>query len=294
MLRLALCGPSGSGKSHSALLIASGLTSGNIFVIDTEKGSALLEQGKPNIPPFSHAELSQPFSPARYCEYINTAVQEGADCIIIDSLSHAWSGVGGILDKHDKATLADRTHNTWAAWREVTPEHNRLVNTLLQCDVHLIITMRTKTSWQVVEDERGKKKPIKIGMKPEQKEGLEYEFTVVLDLSVEKHIATCSKDRTSLFDGNHFIPSQETGLELMDWLDQGIDPTTLSAEKMKALKKEVDTLAQVSNLENWYRTHRHEFNLLTPKDLDEMMGHCGQKKQALISGDNGRSSPQQQ
>src|SRR4030042_3487254 len=88
-LRLALCGPSGCGKSHSALLIASGLTSGNIFVIDTEKGSALLEQGKPGIPDFSHAELNQPFSATRYCEYINTAIQEGAECIITDSLSHA-------------------------------------------------------------------------------------------------------------------------------------------------------------------------------------------------------------
>ena len=294
MLRLALCGPSGCGKTHSALLIASGLTSGNIFVIDTEKGSALLEQGKPGIPNFSHAELSQPFSATRYCEYINTAVNEGADCIIIDSLSHAWSGVGGILDEHDKATLADRSHNSFAAWREVTPEHNQLVNTMLQCDAHLIVTMRTKTSWQVVEDERGKKKPVKIGMKPEQREGLEYEFTVVLDLSVEKHIATSSKDRTSLFDGKHFIPSREIGLELIGWLDQGIDPTTLSAEKIVVLKEQVNSLSQVSHLENWYRTHRHEFNLLTPKDLEDMMGHCGQKKQALINGDNGRSSPQQQ
>jgi len=153
--------------------------------------------------------------------------------------------------------------------------------------------MRTKTSWQVVENDKGKKQPVKIGMKPEQREGLEYEFTVVLDLSVEKHIATSSKDRTSIFDGKHFMPSQETGLQLIDWLDQGIDPTTLSAEKMVALKKEVDTLAQVSNLENWYRTHRQEFNLLTPKELEEMMVHCGQKKQALINGDNGRPDQQQ-
>ena len=89
-LRLALCSPSGGGKTHSALLIASGITEGNIFVIDTEKGSALLEQGKPGIPEFYHAELSPPFSPVRYCEFINTAVQEGGDCIIIDSLSHVW------------------------------------------------------------------------------------------------------------------------------------------------------------------------------------------------------------
>jgi len=238
--------------------------------------------------------LNQPFSPARYCEYINTAVQEGADCVIIDSLSHAWSGAGGILDEHDKATLADRSHNSFAAWREVTPEHNRLVDTMLQCDAHLIVTMRTKTAWEVVENEKGKKKPIKIGLKPEQREGMEYEFTVVWDLSVEGHIATASKDRTSLFDGKHFVPSQETGFQLIEWLDLGIDSTVLSAEKMKALKKEVNSFAQVSLLENWYRTHRQEFNLLTARHLQEMMSHCGQKKQALINGNNGRSQSQQQ
>ena len=92
-LRLALCSPSGGGKTHSALLIASGITESNIFVIDTEKGSALLEQGKPGIPGFYHAELTPPFSPARYCEFINMAIKEGAGCIIIDSLIHADSGV---------------------------------------------------------------------------------------------------------------------------------------------------------------------------------------------------------
>ncbi len=286
-LRLALCSPSGGGKTHSALLIASGITSGNIFVIDTEKGSALLEQGKPCIPDFNHAELTASFSPTRYCEYINTAVQEGADCIIIDSLSHAWAGTGGILDEHDRITLADQKQNSWAAWREVTPEHNRLVDTLIQCPVHIIVTMRSKTAWDVVTDENGKKKPMKLGLKPEQREGLDYEFTVVMDLCQENHFASVSKDRTSLLDGKHFIPSKDTGLQLIEWLDKGVDPGIISSEKKEAFKKGVDDVHKIDHLEDWYRAHQNEFSLLTSSDYMEIIEYCGQKKQSLLQGDNG-------
>ena len=229
-LRLGLDGPSGSGKTHSALLVASGLVSGNIFVIDTERDSATLEIGKPGIPDFFHAPLSPPYTPARYQEYIRGAVNEGAELIIIDSLSHAWSGSGGVLDMHDKAAKAQRSGNSWAAWREVTPEHNALVDAILNTPCHIICTMRTKTAWEVVENDKGKKAPQKIGLKPEQREGMEYEFTSVLDLSLEGHIATSSKDRTSLFDGRHFVPNAETGKELLEWLNAGRDPLEISRE----------------------------------------------------------------
>ena len=286
-LRMALCSPSGGGKTHSALLIASGITEGNIFVIDTEKGSSLLEQGKPGIPEFYHSELTPPFSPARYCEFINTAAQEGADCIIIDSLSHAWSGTGGILDEHDKITFADQRQNSWAAWREVTPEHNSLVDAMIQCDAHLIVTMRTKTAWEIVTKDDGKKHPVKIGLKPEQREGLEYEFTIVMDMSLDGHIVSVSKDRTSLFDGQHFVPSRDTGLQLIDWLDSGVDPTIVSAQKMEIFKKDVDEVQKIDHLEEWYRKHQNEFSILTTAHYTEIIKYCGQKKQTLLQGGNG-------
>ncbi len=140
-LRLALCGPSGSGKIHSALHVAAGLCpGGNIFVINTEHDSATLETGKTGIPEFFHAPLTPPFTPRRYIEYIKAAEAEGAEVIIIDSLSHAWSGSGGVLDMHDNATKAQRGNNSWAAWREVTPEHNALVDAMLQSQCHVIAT----------------------------------------------------------------------------------------------------------------------------------------------------------
>ncbi len=280
-LRLGLDGPSGSGKTHSALLVAAGLVSGNIFVIDTERDSATLEIGKPGIPEFLHAPLRPPFTPARYQEYIRGAVNEGAELIIIDSLSHAWSGSGGVLDMHDKAARAQRSGNSWAAWREVTPEHNALVDAILNAPCHIICTMRTKTAWEVVENDKGKKVPQKIGLKPEQREGMEYEFTSVLDLSLEGHIATSSKDRTSLFDGRHFVPNADTGKELIEWLNAGRDPLEISRELFEQLKQAAGEIGHPSQLDNWGREHKADFERLLPPHDGELVNYCQEVREAL-------------
>ena len=280
-LRLGLDGPSGSGKTHSALLVAAGLVSGNIFVIDTERDSATLEIGKPGIPEFLHAPLSPPFTPARYQKYIREAVNEGAELIIIDSLSHAWSGSGGVLDMHDKAARAQRGGNTWAAWREVTPEHNALVDAILNTPCHIICTMRTKTAWEVIENDKGKKVPQKIGLKPEQREGMEYEFTSVLDLSLEGHIATSSKDRTSLFDGRHFVPTAETGKELLEWLNAGRDPLEISRDLFERLKEEAEAIEHPFHLTDWGREHKADFERLLPPHDAELVNYCQQLREAL-------------
>ncbi len=210
-LRLALCGPSGSGKTYSALRIAQGL-GGRIALIDTERGSAELYA---DLCTYDVAQLSPPFTPARYIEAIRAAEKAKYDIVIIDSLSHAWSGPGGVLEMQDQAAKALK--NSFAAWREITPEHNKLVDKLLQTDLNIIVTMRTKTAYEV-QQEPGKTKVVKVGLAPVQREGLEYEFTVVLDLSIDGHIATGTKDRTGLFDGQHFVANEETGHRLGRWL----------------------------------------------------------------------------
>ena len=224
-LRLGLCGPSGSGKTHSALLIASGLCpGGTIIVIDTEHASAELEVGKPGIPEYGVGQLDPPYTPARYIEAIRAAEAAGADVIIVDSLSHAWFGEGGVLEIADKSgRSAASGGNRFAGWRDATPQHNHLVEALVSSQAHVIVTMRTKTSWEIVEDDKGRKKPVKLGLKPEQREGMEYEFTAVLDLSVDGHIASTSKDRTSLFDGQFNVPTPATGAMLRAWLESGVE-----------------------------------------------------------------------
>lgn len=216
-MRLAIAGPSGSGKTYSALLVARGLVGpeGRIAVIDTERGSASLYA---DLTPFDVCELAPPFAPERYIEALRAAENASYDVVIIDSLSHAWAGPGGVLDLHDAAAAKEK--NSFAAWRLVTPRHNDLVDAVLQSPCHIIATLRSKQEYAQVDD-GGKRKVIKLGMAPVQRDGMEYEFTVFLDLDAS-HNAVASKDRTSLLDGLVFRPTEETGRRLREWLDGAV------------------------------------------------------------------------
>lgn len=211
-LRLALAGPSGAGKTYSALLIAKGL-GGKIAVLDTEKGSASLYS---DLVDFDVVDLTAPFTPERYTEVITAAEAAGYDTLIIDSYSHEWTGPGGCLEENEKLAHSKFKGNTWAAWNETTPRHRKLTNKILGSSLHIICTMRSKT--ETVQGEG--KKIIKLGMKSEQRDGTDYEFTVVLDVSHDTHEAVASKDRTRLFNGYEVI-TEETGRKLIAWLNGG-------------------------------------------------------------------------
>jgi hypothetical protein len=220
-LRLALCGPSGSGKTLGALLIAKGL-GGKIAMIDTERGSGSLYSDKAD---YDVCQLAPPFSPEAYIKAIKDAENNNYDVLIIDSLSHAWNGIGGVLEMHDKATRASKSQNSYFAWGEVTPHQNRLIETILQSKMHIIVCMRVKTEYAVA-DVNGKKAPIKIGLAPIQRDGVEYEFTCVLDLMADSHIYRASKDRTEIFEGKSEVLSITDGEKLNEWLNSGKDITT--------------------------------------------------------------------
>lgn len=214
-LRLGITGPSGAGKTYSALVLSSGLTPWNkTAVIDSENGSAELYA---HLGQYSVLTLEPPYDPDKYAVAIKLAEQRGFEVIIIDSLSHAWSGEGGILDQQGKATDSKFKGNSWAAWREFTPKHNALVEAMLKSTCHVIATLRSKVEYaQVVEN--GKPIIKKLGTAAIQREGIEYEFTTVFDLSSE-HMATTSKDRTGIFDGQYFKPDADTGSKLLSWLN---------------------------------------------------------------------------
>ncbi len=227
LLRLALDGPSGSGKTFSALRLAKGICQhlgGNarIAVIDTERGSSELYADRFD---FDVLPLSPPHDPRRYVEAIRAAEQEGYQVVLIDSISHAWSGTGGLLDIKDRMAKGSRGGD-FGAWRHVTPLHNGFVDAMLDCKAHMIATLRTKSAYEVEKDEKtGKTKVRKIGMKPEQREGVEYEFTLVLDLYLPDHLADTSKDRTGLLDPRPpFLIDEALGVELAAWLGQGAEP----------------------------------------------------------------------
>jgi len=235
-LRLALTGPAGSGKTYSSLQIAKGL-GGKIAMIDTERGSGALYA---NICDYDVLRIDPPFEPKKFLEGIKAAEDAGYDVLIIDSLSHAWAGDGGILTIHDRTAKA--TRNSFDAWREVTPQHNQLVDAILASTCHVIVTMRTKTGYEVIT-ENGKTKVSKVGLAPIQRDGLEFEFTVVMDLSIEGHVATASKDRTGIFDGLRLTPDSQTGKRLLEWLESHEIPSDLGENP--GLKTLMETFGQL-------------------------------------------------
>ena len=217
-LRLGITGPAGSGKTYGALLIAKGL-GGRIVMLDTENGSGDLYDG---LCDYDIGEITAPYDVEKYIDGIHQAEKAGYNVVIIDSLSHAWAGEGGLLDQQGKIADSSRSGNSFAAWRQITPKHNKLIETMLNSPCHIIATMRSKTEYIQAENERGRTEIRKVGMAPVQREGMDYEFGVVFDLNVS-HMASVSKDRTSLFDGQVFKLSEDTGTALKNWLETGID-----------------------------------------------------------------------
>lgn len=217
-LRLAITGTAGSGKTYGALQLAQGL-SGKIAMIDTENGSGDLYS---DMCDYDIASMSAPYDPRKYIQYIHEAEKSGYDIIIIDSLSHEWNGKGGCLDLQNRVVEVSKSQNSYIAWGKVTPLHSALVEAILASPCHIIATMRSKTEYVQCQNEKGRTEIHKVGLAPVQREGMDYEFSVVFDLS-ESHMASVSKDRTRLFDGQIFQLSQETGKILRHWLDAGVD-----------------------------------------------------------------------
>ncbi|GKX54061.1 hypothetical protein SOASR030_01730 [Leminorella grimontii] len=256
-LRLALTGPSGSGKTYSALLVAKGI-GGKIAVIDTEKGSASLYS---DICEFDVLELEPPFTPERFIEAINTAEKAGYDSLIIDSITHEWGGVGGCLELVDTIAKTKFKGNSWSAWSEINPRHRLFLDAILRSPMHIIATMRSKTETAQVE-ENGRKKVAKLGMKSEQRDGVEYEFTTVLDLTHENHYANATKDRTKLFsNADPVILNEDTGKALLEWLESGVNPHEESLKLFTEQAEKATSLVELKSAfeEAWKSLRGTEF-----------------------------------
>ena len=271
-LRLALSGPSGSGKTYSALLLAKGI-GGKTAVIDTERDSASLYS---DLMEFDSLSLEAPYTPERFIEAIKAAERSGYETLIVDSLSHEWSGVGGCLEMVDQVAKARYRGNTWSAWNEVTPRHRALLDAILQTPMHIIATTRAKTETAQTE-EGGKKRVVKLGMKAEQRDGLEYEFTIALDLVHDGNFAIASKDRTGLFSRRDPTPiTEDTGMELLEWLDGGAEPP----EDVKAILQNVLNSQDLDSLRANYEAaktmlpeaHHSDLNKATNKRKKEIEG----------------------
>ena len=264
-LKLGMSAPSGAGKTLGAILLGYGLVKEahpewtdeqiweHIAIIDTENGSGQLYVGtehyNTNVGVYNVVTLTAPFEAEKYIQAIDLCKDAGMEVCIIDSTTPLWSGAGGLLEQQNNA--AKRGGNSYTAWRDITPMHNRFVDTMLQTPMHIIATMRSKQEY--VQEKGPDNKTIirKVGMEPEQRKGMEYEFTIFLEINNE-HEAFGAKDRTSLLDQKTFKITPQVGKEIMRWLEAGTDkPTEVVKESMEKAdpKKALDSVhEQVINL----------------------------------------------
>lgn len=246
-LRVGVSAPSGAGKTYSALLLARGMASEweKIALIDTENGSGELYS---HLGEYNVITLTAPFSPERYIEAVQACEQAGMEVIVIDSTSHEWDGEGGCLQINEKLAQAKYKGNTWSAWSETTPRHQRFLEAIVMSSCHVITTARNKVETVMTEDKRVKK----VGTKEIQREGFEYELTVNFNIDRDTHAATASKDRTELFtDKDPFVITEETGKTLKEWAESGKEDTT-QVERAEKRKTIGDLLSGMNKTEEWY------------------------------------------
>lgn len=241
--RIALEGVSGGGKTYSALAIATNLGK-TTALIDTEHRSASLYA---DIFPFSVLDVDR-YAPEVLIDAL--AAASDFDTVIVDSFSHWWMGTDGMLEQVDRAAKRSVSGNSFAGWKEMRPHERKMIDAILAFPGHVIVTLRTKTEWVIEENDRGRKVPRKIGLKAEQREGLEYEFTLVGSLDHENNLVV-TKSRCPLLSGAVVNkPGEDFARTLLGWLDSG---ETAGPGALELRDEAIDKTATATDLMALYR-----------------------------------------
>lgn len=284
-LRMAIAGPSGSGKTYTGLIAARAFAgkSGKVAVIDTQNGQAKLYADEFNFDTiimdddFGSAGRKG-FHPRNFIDLITLAENEGYDVIVIDSLTHAWNGPGGVLSIVDlEATRAKSSFNAWAVGSKI---HAELIAAILSSKCHIICTLRSKMAYAQEYDEKtGKTKVRKLGTEPIQREGTEYEFDFICDIDIN-HIMSMSKSRCkSLSDRIIDKPQDDFFLEMKQWLDSG--------EAQQKPKKETKTNHPPT-------PHKHDAkpttqDIISEQEENELESALTECFPTIMEEDNGKS-----
>ena len=230
--------PSGGGKTYTALRLATGIANkcgGKIAAIDTENGRIKYYANEFK---FSMLQLDEPYTPEKYIEAIDAAVDAGFSVLIIDSTSHEWAYC---KDTHNKMP-----GNSWTNWGKITPRHDAFCEKILQSPIHVIATVRGKDEY-IAEDKDGKTVPKKVGIGFEQRGNVEYDYTITFNLDQSTHVAEVMKDNTHLFEGRYDVLTEKDGALLYDWANsgEGVMPVAPKAEFKEAEKKLEDYIGEI-------------------------------------------------
>jgi hypothetical protein len=235
LLRAGICGPTGSGKTKTGLIIGTRMVErlglGPLYVIDSENKSSLRYAYSPRSKQgfrFKHVPMPEDdYSPAAYMAAMDYCESQGAGVILIDSLSHAWNGINGVLEQVDAVTAQSRSKNAFSeGWKTMTPVHNRLIQRMLGSSAHVIFTLRAKTDWVIQENERGKREPQKVGLAPVQREGVDYEPDLFFDMTVPDNVLIVSKSRCDRLTPGEVVrrPGVEFADVIIEWIEDSEPP----------------------------------------------------------------------
>ena len=237
--KILLIGASGSGKSYSALRLATGIArscGSRVAAIDTENGRIRYYANEFD---FDDMQLEAPYTPETYIEAIEMAQDAGYKVLLIDSISHEW--------KYCTDTVNKMSGNSFTNWGKMTPRHDAFMEKILQSDLHIIATARGKDTY-VLEDKNGKQVPKKVGLGATQRDGVEYEYTITFNLDQENHVATASKDNTHLFENKYEVLTEKDGEKIYEWANSGTEmvkkPTPKPTRTLETVIEEIDILAK--------------------------------------------------
>lgn len=243
---IALIGPSGAGKTLSSLKMAYGMVKSNhpemseekiwekIGFIDTEHKRSLVyvntQKGDERIGSYLHIDFQKPYTVGRLDEAVKALKDAGAEVVIVDSTTHFWEGDGSLQD------LQQAKGGTFQAWREVNPVYNQFVSIVTgeKHNIDVISCIRSKQSYEVTTTDTGKLKVEKLGLKPVQRDSLEYEFQIVFSIAMS-HVATTLKDNSGLFEDTPQVINSEVGKKIYAWLKEGKDVKAEEEQERKEM-----------------------------------------------------------
>lgn len=234
LLQAAMCGVSGSGKTKSALILATHLVKmlnlGDpaevIFGVDSENGSMLKYAPSKRSTGYAFQHVAMPTddqSPDAWMGALDYCDGRGARVVIMDSFSDEWVGIDGVIELVDKVTDDSRSKNAFSTgWKKMSPKHARMLQRIRESSAHVIMTIRAKTEWVLEKNDKGQTEPRKIGLGPVQREGIEYQPDVWFDMAISGRdvIASVGKTRCDMLAlGESFRnPDEELARVVADWI----------------------------------------------------------------------------
>ena len=197
---LMLSGPSGTGKTYSALRLAKGMAGrdGKIFVADTDNSRAKLYAEEFD---FMHLDLREPFRPMLFENAAKAAQAQHASVLVVDNFAAEWNGPGGVLEWHEEELSrmagddqARRESLKMVAWGRVKPPHKHMYQRLYQLNMAIILCCSAERKIAMIKQTEGKSKgkviPVDQGFQPIGDKDAAYAMTVSLLLQDVHHPGT--------------------------------------------------------------------------------------------------------